>query len=56
MTKGNYLVAIMTVAMLRGRTPKVNLSSTFVCLFLSGLVMFPSAGCLTPPLLFGLLC
>jgi hypothetical protein len=41
---------------LKGRTPKMNLSSTSVHLFLFGKVMFPSAGCLTPPLLFDLLC
>jgi hypothetical protein len=41
---------------LRGCTPSVNLSSTSVHLFTSGLVMFPSGGYLRHPLLFGLLC
>jgi hypothetical protein len=35
---------------LRGHTPSINLSSTSIRLFASGLVMFPSPGCLTPSL------
>jgi hypothetical protein len=41
---------------LRGRTPSVSLSSMSVRLFALGCVMFPSLECLTPPLLFGILC